>query len=184
MNGERPWRRRCNAHARGRSAKQEQKISLTLVHYCSSVPSVSAEDEVEEAHLVASADRAAGWRESRRWCGVDHGSALLQRRRAPQQPGQGHGRSSARFSGRGIWTHVPAELGRFKLFASDKDGWIATTCRYPPVQSARSCDVGDGRNRYMRPVRLSGIARLKKVPTRAPRESFRRKRGLLCLKGP
>ena len=35
-----------------------------------------------------------------------------------------------------LWTHVPAELVRFKLFASDLDGDIATTCGYVPVQSA------------------------------------------------
>ena len=124
----------------------------------------SAEDE--EAHLIARADRAAGWRESRHQYGINHGSGLLQRQRAQQQPGQGLGWPSGRFANRRIyyelWTHVPPELERFKLFASDQDGDMTTTCGHVPVQSARSCDVGDGRKRYMRPVRLSGIARLKK----------------------
>ena len=53
-------------------------------------------------------------------------------------------------------------LERLKLFASDQDGDMATTCGYVAVQSAWSGDVGDGRKRYMRPVRLSGIARRRK----------------------
>ena len=60
---------------------------------------LSAEDE--EAHLVARADRAAGRRESRYRYGIDHGSALLQRQRAQQQPGQGPGWPSARFASAG-----------------------------------------------------------------------------------
>ena len=43
-----------------------------------------------------------------------------------------------------------------------KTGTMATTCGYVPVQSAWSGDVGDGRNRYMRPNRSAGIARLRK----------------------
>ena len=61
-----------------------------------------------------------------------------------------------------LWTHVPAALERFTLFASDQDGSLRMTCAQGPVQSAWSGDVGDGRKRYMRPVRLSGIASAKK----------------------
>ena len=63
-----------------------------------------------------------------------------------------------RFHSHDLWTHVPPALERFKLFASDLDGDMAMTCGYVPVQSAWSGDVGDGRKRYRRPVRLSGIA--------------------------
>ena len=99
---------------------------------------LSAEDE--EAHLIARADRAAGWRESRHQYGIDHGSALLQRQRAQQQPGQGPGWPSGRCANRlhshDLWTHVPPALERFKLFASDQDGYMRTTRAHVPVQSA------------------------------------------------
>ena len=68
-----------------------------LAHTCS-VPFCFERAEDEEAHLVARADRTAGRRESRYRYGIDHGSALLQRQRAQQQPGQGPGWPSARFA--------------------------------------------------------------------------------------
>ena len=129
---------------------------------CDSLASV----EDEEAHLVACADRAAGWRESRHQHGIDHGSELLQRQRAQQQPGQGPGSPSGRSASCRIyyelWTHVPLTLQRFTRFPSDLDDDIATTRGYVFVQSAWSCDVGDGRKRYRRKRRRAGIARLKK----------------------
>ena len=46
--------------------------------------------------------------------------------------------------------HVPLTLERFTRSASDQDGHLRMTCVQVPIQSARSCDVGDGRSRYMR----------------------------------
>ena len=74
---------------------------------------LSAEDE--EAHLVARADRAAGRRESRYRYGIDHGSALLQRQRAQQQPGQGPGWPSARFAN----DCISSSIGRMYLSRSN-----------------------------------------------------------------
>ena len=54
-----------------------------------------------------------------------------------------------------LWTDVPLTLERFTRFTSDLDGYMRTTRGYVPIQSARSCDVGDGRSRYMRPKRLA-----------------------------
>ena len=54
-----------------------------------------------------------------------------------------------------LWTDVPLTLERFTRFPSDLDEDIATTRGYVFVQSARSCGVGDGRSRYMRPKRLA-----------------------------
>ena len=57
-------------------------------------------------------------------------------------------------------------LGLFKRFASDQDGTLETTRAQGPVQSARSCDVGDGRKRYTRKRRATPDRDGKKVPTR------------------
>ena len=54
-----------------------------------------------------------------------------------------------------LWADVPLTLQRFTRFGSGLDGDMETACDRVVVQSARSCDVGDGRSRYMRPKRLA-----------------------------
>ena len=53
------------------------------------------------------------------------------------------------------WTGVPLTLQRFTRVTSDLDDDTRTKRARVVVQSARSCDVGDGRSRYMRPKRLA-----------------------------
>ena len=147
-------------------------ISFTCHRWLTCAACVSlASAEDEEAHLVARADRAAGRRESRHRYLIDHGSVLFQHQRAQQQPGQGSGWPSGRCANRfhvktsfacSLDACTSCALDRFKLFASDLDGDTATTRGRVAVQSAWSGDVGDGRNRYMRPNRSAGIARLRK----------------------
>ena len=147
-------------------------------HVQHAIPFCAPRMKTEEAHLVESADRAAGWRESRHQYGIDHGSALLQRRRSQQQPGQDPGWPSGRFASYRIyyelWTRVPLTLGRFKLFASDQDGCSHTMCARAPIQSAWAGDVGDGRSRYMRKRARARISQAEKsfCRTRYPRSQM------------
>ena len=101
---------------------------------------LSAEDE--EAHLIARADRAAGRRESRYRYGIDHGSALLQRQRAQQQPGQGPGWPSARVAN----DCISSSIGRMYLSRSNASRDLLRTKTGPRRRHVRE----DPSNRHGR----------------------------------